>query len=71
VLVFLLLGYAPVLLVLTLAVALYLTGLEAYQRRMHFLWWSWWLLLVFMTHFVGYIIMRVYVFARGRRQQHA
>jgi hypothetical protein len=71
VIVFLLLGYAPVLLVLTLVIALYLTALEAHQQKMHFLWWAWWLLLVLMTHFVGYIIMRVYVFARGRRQRHA
>ncbi len=69
--VFILLGYAPVLLVLTLVVALYLTGLEAYQQRMHFLWWAWWLLLVLLTHFVGYIIMRVYVFARSRRHRQA
>ena len=54
---------------LTLALALYLTVIELRQMepRPHFLWWSWWLLFVFMTHFVGYLILRVYAFIRQRR----
>ena len=68
-LIFLLLGFAPWLLVLTLVIALYLTVIELREMepRPHFLWWSWWLLLVFMTHFVGYLILRVYAFVQHRR----
>jgi hypothetical protein len=64
-----LLGFAPWLLVLTLVIALYLTVIELrdMEPRPHFLWWSWWLLLVFMTHFVGYLALRVYAFVHHRR----
>jgi hypothetical protein len=67
VLILLLLGFTPLLMLLTLALALYLTVIELRELRPHFLWWSWWLLLVFMTHFVGYLILRVYAFIEHRR----
>jgi hypothetical protein len=67
VLILLLLGQTPLLMLLTLGVALYLTVIELRTLRPHFLWWSWWLLLVFMTHFVGYLILRVYAFIQHRR----
>jgi UPF0716 family protein affecting phage T7 exclusion len=60
VLVFLLLGWAPIPLLLALAVALYLTVIELRELRPHWMWWAWWLLLVFLTHFVGYLILRAY-----------
>lgn len=68
-LILLLLQAAPLLMLLTLGVALYLTVIELKEMepRPHFLWWSWWLLLVFMTHFVGYLILRVYAFVQRRR----
>ena len=66
-LIILLLGFAPLLMLLTLVLALYLTVIELRELRPHFLWWSWWLLLVFMTHFVGYLILRVYAFVQHRR----
>lgn len=59
-LVIFLLGFAPALMWLTLALALYLTVIELRELKPHYLWWSWWLLLVFMTHFVGYLILRAY-----------
>jgi hypothetical protein len=68
VLVFLLLGVVPWVLLLTLAVALYLTVLELRELRPHYVWWFWWLLLVFLTHFVGYLILRVYAFFEKRRR---
>jgi hypothetical protein len=68
-LVILLLGFAPPLMLLTLVLALYLTVVELRELRPHYLWWSWWLLLVFMTHFVGYLILRAYVVYR--RYQHS
>ncbi|MBW3593252.1 MAG: hypothetical protein KY396_06130 [Actinobacteria bacterium] len=57
----------PDLIVLfTLALALYLTLLELLGLRPHYLWWFWWLLLVFLTHFVGYLALRGYVAYRRR-----
>jgi hypothetical protein len=66
VLVILLLGFAPWVVLLTLALALYLTVIELLELRPHFVWWIWWLLLVFLTHFVGYLILRGYAFYRHR-----
>ncbi|HUG63607.1 MAG TPA: hypothetical protein VMK83_00155 [Gaiellaceae bacterium] len=61
-----LLGFAPAIMLLTLALALYLTVVElrGMEPRPHFLWWSWWLLLVFMTHFIGYLFLRAYAVYR-------
>ena len=66
-LVFLLLGYVPWLIVLTLVIALYLTVVELRELRPHYVWWIWWLLLVFMTYFVGYLALRAYAFYRHRQ----
>ncbi len=68
-LVFLLLGYSPPLLLLTLAIVLYLTVIELREIRPNYGWWIWWLLLVFMTHFVGYIVLRVYAVVRRHRAE--
>jgi hypothetical protein len=67
VLVFLVLGYTPWILLLALGIALWLTVIELLELRPHFVWWFWWLLLVFLTHFVGYLGLRVYSFVRQRR----
>ena len=64
VLIFLLLGFAPWLLLLTLAVALYLTVIELREMDLHYAWWIWWILLVFMTHFIGYLFLRAYAVYR-------
>lgn len=56
---------------LTLAIALYLTAIELREFRPHYLWWSWWLLLVLLTHFVGYLALRVYVAVRRPGQARA
>ncbi len=59
VLMFLLLPRAPdLILLLTLAIALYLTAIELRELRPHWKWWAWWLSLVFLTHFVGYLVLR-------------
>ncbi|HUF01299.1 MAG TPA: hypothetical protein VMN35_02650 [Gaiellaceae bacterium] len=60
----LLLGFAPPLILLTLALVLYLTAIELRDMQVHYLWWFWWLLLVFMTHFVGYLFLRAYAVYR-------
>jgi hypothetical protein len=67
VLIFLLLGFTPWILILTLVLALYLTAIELRELDLHYTWWFWWLLLVFMTHFVGYLILRVYAVYRRRQ----
>ncbi len=67
-LIFLVLGFVPWILLLTLAVALYLTVIELRELRPHYVWWFWWILLVVMTHFVGYLILRVYSFFEKRRR---
>jgi hypothetical protein len=64
VLLILLIGSAPLLIWLTLAIALYLTVIELRQLQPHYAWWIWWLLLVFMTHFIGYLILRAYAVYR-------
>ena len=64
----LLLGFAPWVILLTLALALYLTVIELLELRPNYGWWIWWLLLVFLTHFVGYLILRGYVFYSQRRE---
>jgi hypothetical protein len=60
VLIIMLLGFAPWIILLTLALALYLTVVELLELRPNYGWWIWWLLLVFLTHFVVYLILRVY-----------
>ena len=57
---FLLLPEVPWMLVLALAVVLWLTVVELLEWRPHYVWWFWWLLLVFMTNFVGYLFLRAY-----------
>ena len=70
-LLFLLLGFTPWLLLLTLALALYLTVIELRELDLHYTRWIWWLLLVFMTHFVGYLILRGYSLYRRRQLSEA
>lgn len=63
----LLLGFAPLLMWLTLAVVLYLTVIELREiGDLNYGWWIWWLLLVFLTHFVGYLFLRAYAVYRRR-----
>lgn len=62
----------PLLLTLfTLAAVLYLTVVELRELRPHYLWWFWWLLFAFLTHFIGYLILRAYVFYRRRNEARA
>lgn len=69
--IFLLLGYIPWVLALTLVLALYLAVIELREMHVHYTRWFWWLLLVFMTHFVGYLLLRVYSYVRRRQAANA
>jgi hypothetical protein len=55
-----------VILLLVLAVALYLTVIELREMspRAHWKWWAWWLSVVLLTHFVGYLALRGYAVYR-------
>lgn len=64
--IFLLLGFTPWVLLLTLALVLYLTAVELRELDLHFTRWAFWLLLVFLTHFVGYLGLRGYALYRRR-----
>jgi len=64
VLIFWLLGFYPYVLLLTWAVALYLTFIECRQQHFENVLTLWWMLLVFLTHFVGYLALRGWVFYR-------
>ena len=71
VLVFVLLGWVPIPVLLALAVALYLTAIELRELRENWLSWMWWLSFVFLTHFVGYLILRGYGYYRRWQQARA
>lgn len=66
-------GFPQVMFFLTLAIALYLTVIELreLEPRPHFVYWGWWLSLVFLTHFVGYLILRGYAAYRRRSRARA
>jgi hypothetical protein len=66
-------GFALVMFLLTLVIALYLTVIELreLEPRPHFVWWAWWLSLVFLTHFVGYLILRGYSYYQRRSRARA
>ena len=66
VLIFLLFGFYPWVLLLTWAVALYLTFLETREQQLDRMHTMWWMLLVFLTHFFGYLVLRGWVFIRRR-----
>jgi hypothetical protein len=54
-------GAPTALMFLTLALAMYLTVVELRALQLHWKWWGWWLSLVFLTHFIGYLALRGYV----------
>lgn len=54
-------GVPLALIWLSLLLALYLTVIELRELKPHWKWWAWWLSLVFFSHFVGYLALRVYV----------
>jgi hypothetical protein len=66
VLVFWLLGFYPVVLLLTWALTFYLTFVEARQQRLDKLRTLWWLQLVFFLHFPAYLALRLWVVYRRR-----
>lgn len=68
---FLLIGVPSLVLLFTLALALYLTAIELRELRLHWKWWAWWFSLVFLLHFVGYLALRGYAVYRRRYEARA
>ena len=67
----LLVGRASLILLFTLALALYLTVIELRELKLHWKWWIWWILLVGLTHFFGYLALRGYAFISRRHRARA
>jgi hypothetical protein len=61
----------PLILFVTLGLALYLTVIELREFRPHWKWWMWWLSFVALTHFVGYLMLRGYGVYRRRHEARA
>ena len=72
-LVSLMIGRVDPITLLTLAVVMYLTLVELreFRPRPHWKWWMWWLSLAFLTHFVGYLVLRGYAAYRRSHEARA
>jgi hypothetical protein len=65
--VFLILGYTPVILLVCLLGLLYLTWVELRGEELEPQVKLWWGLLVLLTHVPGYLALRVWIALRRRR----
>jgi hypothetical protein len=71
-LIFALTGQAPPILLLALAICVYLTLWDLWQEKdLAVMPKAWWVLLVILTHVVGYIVFRVWIAQRRRRHSTA
>ena len=66
-LLFWLLGYFPMVLLLTWVISMYLALIETRQLHLDWRRMLWWLQLTFLFHFAGYLALRGWVFYRRRR----
>ena len=64
---FLILGYVPVLLLVCLIALLYLTWIELRNEDADPLVKLWWWLLVLLTNVPGYLALRIWIAVRRRR----
>jgi hypothetical protein len=64
---FLILGYIPLLLLVTLLGLLYLTWVELRGEDLEPMVKLWWALLVLLTHVPGYLALRIWIAVRRRR----
>jgi hypothetical protein len=62
---------ATAIMLVTLLAAMYLTVMELREYKPHWKWWAWWLSLVFLVHFVGYLLLRIWRGIDRRRKQRA
>ena len=68
---FLLTGNAPFFFLILLAALMYLTWIELRDEPVDLNVKLWWLSLVLLVNVPGYIVMRIWLFARRRRAQRA
>ena len=61
----------PIVLFFTLALTLYLSAVELRALDLHWKWWGWWLSVVLLLHFLGYIALRGYAAYRRRNEARA
>lgn len=66
-LVFVILGHAPLILLVCLLGLVYLTWVELRDEELEAQVKVWWGLLVFLTHVVGYAALRIWLVFRRRR----
>jgi hypothetical protein len=65
--IFVLTGQVPLILLVTLLILVYLTGLELWREDMPFLYKAWWVLLVLLAHVFGYGAFRVWLHLHRRK----
>ena len=66
-LLFVILGHAPIVLLLCLAGLMYLTWVDLRGERLEPLVQLWWFLLVFLFNVAGYAALRIWLAVRRRR----
>jgi hypothetical protein len=66
---FLILGYIPLLLLVCLVGLLYLTWVELRHEELEPLVKLWWFLLVLITHVFGYLALRIWLVVRRRHAE--
>jgi uncharacterized BrkB/YihY/UPF0761 family membrane protein len=72
VIVFVLTGQAPPILLITLVILAYLTGLELWREEdLAFLYKAWWVLLVLLLNVVGFAAFWIWLTVRRRRRREA
>jgi uncharacterized BrkB/YihY/UPF0761 family membrane protein len=72
VIVFVLTGQAPPILLITLLILVYLTGLELWREEdLPFLYKAWWVLLVLLLNVVGFAAFWIWLTVRRRRRREA
>jgi uncharacterized BrkB/YihY/UPF0761 family membrane protein len=70
--VFVLTGQAPPILLITLVILAYLTGLELWREEdLPFLYKAWWVLLVLLLNVVGFAAFWIWLTVRRRRRREA
>jgi hypothetical protein len=67
VILFVILGHTPLILLICLIGLLWLTWVELRSEELEPLVQLWWYLLVFLTHVLGYLALRVWLAFRRRR----
>ena len=72
VIVFVLTGQAPLILMVTLLIMAYLTGLELYREPdLAFLYKAWWVLLVLLLNIVGFAAFWIWLTVGARQRREA